>query len=77
MKRTFSELHAADLVKSTLSRRRLLQAAGLAAAAPAFLGRGTQAQAQAQATWSAAPRSAISRSKAQRNWRPRYRSCRK
>ncbi len=47
MKRTFSELHAAELVKSRLSRRRLLQAAGLAAASPAFLGRSTQAQAQA------------------------------
>ena len=45
MKRTFSELHAAELVKSKLSRRRLLQAAGLAAVSPAFLGRGAQAQA--------------------------------
>lgn len=46
MKRSLTNVPEA-LVKSQLSRRRLLQAAGLAAAAPAFLARGGTVQAQA------------------------------
>jgi len=47
MKRSFSNGHSEELVRKQLSRRRLLQAAGLAAAAPAFLGGGEPARAQA------------------------------
>jgi Protein of unknown function (DUF1552) len=47
MKRSLHNLGAEDLVRGQLSRRRLLQAAGLAAAAPAFLSGGVPARAQA------------------------------
>jgi hypothetical protein len=46
MKRSISPQ---DFLRNQISRRRLLQAAGLAAAAPAFLGKGAGAPAQAQA----------------------------
>lgn len=49
MKRSFSQTRAEELVRSQLSRRRLLQAAGLAAAAPVFLTGGGAVQAQAAA----------------------------
>lgn len=49
MKPSFTHSQAAELVRSQLSRRRLLQAAGLAAAAPAFLTGGQPARAQAAA----------------------------
>ncbi len=45
MKPSSSRSHAAELVRSRLSRRRLLQAAGLSAVSPVFLGGGAQAQA--------------------------------
>lgn len=48
MKRSFSATE--ELVRRQLTRRRLLQAAGLAAAAPAFLAAGAGAQAQASPT---------------------------
>jgi len=50
MKRSNSESRAQEFLKSQLSRRRLLQAAGLAAAAPAFLHGGGSVQAQAAAS---------------------------
>ena len=49
MKRSFSNASVEELVRSQISRRRLLQAAGLAAAAPAFLTGGGPASAQAAA----------------------------
>jgi len=49
MKRSFTEQRAAELVRSQLSRRRLLQAAGLAAVTSPFLAGGAPAQAQAAA----------------------------
>lgn len=49
MKRSFSSVRAEELVRSQISRRRLLQAAGLAAAAPAFLTGGGPAVAQSAA----------------------------
>ncbi|HXK18646.1 MAG TPA: DUF1552 domain-containing protein [Polyangiaceae bacterium] len=49
MKSSHPESRAQEFLKSQLSRRRLLQAAGLAAAAPAFLHGGGAVQAQAAA----------------------------
>jgi hypothetical protein len=48
MKRSQSNVRPDELPRSLLSRRRLLQAAGLAAASPVFLGGGAHAQAAGQ-----------------------------